>query len=150
MRKRVLKNNITWITLSLFFLFTLPSPAAAPGTGVLKGFIYKKDGNTPRWGVQVLLKNLDTGEMFESNVTDGVGNYELRDVPTGDYQVMLMSKDRDYKIKKVDFMVKVFSGKTSTISFSLKKKGGAAFFLFKPCILVAILAAVFAFVVSRK
>ena len=119
----------------------------ADGTGNLKGFIYKKDGKTPLWGVQVLLKDVDTGQLFESNVTDALGDYKLRDVPSGLYQVLLLAKDRAYKVKKIDFLVRVFEGKTSTISFSLKKPIRPFLFFFKPCWITAILAGVFAFII---
>jgi hypothetical protein len=136
-------------TLFLFILCTFPLTSLAAGSGNLKGFIYKKNGRTPRYGVQVLLKDVDTGQLFESNVTDALGDYKLRDVPTGLYRVLLLAKDKAYKIKKIDFLVRVFDGKTSTISFSLKKSGKPLFFFFRPCWIIAILAGVFAFVVAR-
>lgn len=136
-------------TLCLFIVGMIPLPAVAEGTGSLKGFIYKKDGKTPLWGVQVLLKDVDTGEIFESNVTDGLGDYKLRDVPSGMYQVLLLARDRAYKIKKVDFLIRVFAGKTSTISFSLKKPIRPLLFFLRPCWIIAVLAGIFAFVVSR-
>lgn len=147
MRKNTVKRHVALFTLSLFILCTIPAVMAAAGNGNLKGFIYKKDGKTPLWGVQVLLKDVDTGQVFESNVTDALGDYKLRDVPSGLYQVLLLAKDRAYKLKKIDFLVRVFDGKTSTISFSLKKRIRPLFFLFKPCWITAILAGVFAFII---
>lgn len=144
--KKITKKNLTMIILSLFILVTYVLPSGAAGTGQLKGFIYKKDGKTPLWGVQVLLKDTTTGAIFESNVTDAIGDYKLLDVPAGLYQALLLAKDRAYKIKKVDFLIRIFEGQTSTISFSLKKPAGFFPFLCKPCNLVAILAAIFAFV----
>lgn len=147
MKKNMVKKHLAMFTLSLMILCTLPTTMAAAGSGNLKGFIYKKDGKTPLWGVQVLLKDVDTGQVFESNVTDALGDYKLRDVPSGLYQVLLLAKDKAYKVKKIDFLVRVFEGKTSTISFSLKKPIRPLFFLFRPCWIIAVLAGVFAFIV---
>ena len=149
MRKDTVKKHLVMFTLSLFILCTIPTTVIAAGTGNLKGFIYKKNGRTPLWGVQVLLKDIDTGQIFESNVTDALGDYKLREVPSGLYQVLLLAKDKAYKVKKIDFLVRVFEGKTSTISFSPKKPIRPLFFLFKPCWIIAFLAGVFAFVVAK-
>lgn len=157
MRKKIVKNTpaITLLTLSLFILFLFPSPGIAaaeaeetPGVGFLKGFIYKKDGKTPLWGVQVLLKNVETGQVFESNVTDAIGDYEVRDVPEGDYMVHILRKDKDYKIKKIDFLIKIVEGKTTHISFALKKRKAFFLFIIDPCIIWAIIAAAAAVVVG--
>ncbi len=144
--KKISKKNLAIIILSFFILVTFALPAAAEGTGQLKGFIYKKDGKTPLWGVQVLLKDTTTGAVFESNVTDAIGDYKLGDMPAGLYQALLLVKDRAYQIKKVDFLIRIFEGQTSTISFSLKKPAGFFPFLCKPCNVAAILAAIFAFI----
>lgn len=145
--KKISNKHLAMFTLSLFILCILPLFSSADGSGELKGFIYKKNGKTPLWGVQVLLKDVDTGDLFESNVTDALGDYKLRDVPSGMYQVLLLAKDRAYKIKKIDFLIRVFEGKTSTISFSLKKSIKPIFFLFRPCWIMAALAGIFAFFV---
>lgn len=155
MRKKILKNThaITLFTLSLFVLLLFPSPGIAvaeetPGVGHIKGFIYKKDGKTPLWGVQVLLKNVETGQVFESNVTDTIGDYEVRDVPAGDYMILILRKDKDYKVKKIDFLIKVAEGKTTNISFALKKHKGFFLFIINPCIIWAIIAAAAAAIIG--
>lgn len=162
MRKGKFQNTVTFFTLSLFvfLLLWLPLPSlpaaaqeveAAPGTGILKGFIYKKNVKKRLWGAQVLLKNVKTGKMFESNVTDAIGDYVIRNLPAGDYRVFIMVKNRSYKIKKIDFLIKIFAGKTTTISFSLKKSRKLLFFFFlKPCQLVAFIAGIVAIVCRIK
>lgn len=151
-RKSMNKGTAALLALSLAFLLVLPAPAAAesaedsPGKGRLKGFIYKKDGKTPQWGIQVLLKNLETGDIFESNVTDAMGDYLVRDVPAGNYQVLLLRKDKPYKVKKADFQVKIAADKTSALSFSVKKSGKFLFFL-ALCDLFALLAAGAVFII---
>jgi len=147
--KKTSHKHLAMFTLSLFILCIFPLPSPADDGGELKGFIYKKNGKTPLWGVQVLLKDVDTGGVFESNVTDKLGDYKMRDVPSGMYQVLLLAKEHDYKIKKVDFLIRIFAGKTSTISFSLKKPIRPIFFLFKPCWITAALAGIFAFFIVK-
>ena len=128
MRKRKLTHIVTWITfpmifyLLVWFPFPLPGRENNPrGIGCLKGFIYKSNGRTPLWNAQLLLKNVRSGRIFASNVTDAVGNYELTDIPKGNYKVKILVKNRYYKVKKVDFMIKIFAGKTTNVSFALKK-----------------------------
>jgi hypothetical protein len=126
------KGKITPIAARLIFpmmvyllvLFPPSLPGSEDNTvgkGNLKGFIYKRDGKTPLWGAQVLLKDMKTGKIFESNVTDAVGDYKFTDIPEGNYKLKILVKDKDYEVKTVDFMIKIFDGKTSTLSFSLKK-----------------------------
>jgi hypothetical protein len=126
------KRKLTGMTAMVIFLvmpwllvwFPLSLPGSEDnlvGKGNLKGFIYKRDGKTPLWGAQVLLKDVKTGKIFESNVTDAVGDYKFMDIPEGNYKVKILVKDKDYEVKTADFMVKIFDGKTGTISFSLKK-----------------------------
>lgn len=145
MAKKRFKITAWILLLMVTVFFVIPETVIAEGTGNLKGFIYKKKGKKPRWGVQVLLKNKETGQVFESNVTDAMGDYVVKDVPAGDYQILLLVKDKSYKIKKVDFQVKIFDGKTSSLSFALKKPGKFLFF-FLSCDIIAILAAAVAII----
>ena len=126
---------LVWFSLSL--TGSEDNPA---GKGNLKGFIYKRDGKTPLWGAQVLLKNVLTGKIFESNVTDAVGDYKVMDIPEGNYKLKILVKDKDYEVKTVDFMIKIFNGKTSILSFSLKKYRKFLILGIPPCKIFAIIA----------
>jgi hypothetical protein len=126
--KGKLTQFAAWLTFPIMACLLVWFPPSLPasedntvGKGNLKGFIYKRDGKTPLWGAQVLLKDMKTGKIFESNVTDAVGDYKFLDIPEGNYKLKILVKDKDYEVKKVDFMVKIFDGKTSILSFSLKK-----------------------------
>ncbi|MCK4766267.1 MAG: carboxypeptidase regulatory-like domain-containing protein [Candidatus Aminicenantes bacterium] len=137
MRKKVLIVLVFGI-----FLFTA---AAAdenylPNSGHLKGFIYKKDGETPRWGAQVVLQDVENKLVFRSNVTDDTGDYELINVPVGDYKVMIVAMEKPYKVKNIDFLINILDNKTSFISFSLKKSIKGLFFLLEPCCLATIIS----------
>jgi hypothetical protein len=147
-RKRNITHPVTWVMLPLVaclligFPLTLPgSEENAPAAGNLKGFIYKADGKKPLWGAQVVLKNMKTGQKFESNVTDSVGDYKLSDIPEGDYQVKIFVKDKNYEVKTVDFLIKIRDGKTTTISFSLKKFRKFLIFGIPLCKITAFIAA---------
>jgi hypothetical protein len=148
MKKGKLTRMAAWVTfpmmvcLLVWFPLTLPgSEEGSVGKGKLKGFIYKRDGKTPLFGAQVLLKDVKTGEIFESNVTDGVGDYKFLDIPQGNYKIKILVKDKDYEVKTVDFMVKILDGKTSTLSFALKKYRKFLIFGIPLCKVFAIIAA---------
>lgn len=129
------------VYLLLWFSLSLPGSQDNPaGKGNLQGFIYKRDGKTPLWGAQVLLKDMKTGKVFESNVTDAVGDYKFTDIPEGNYKIRILVKDKDYEVKTVDFMVKIIDGKTSTLSFSLKKYRKFLILGIPPCKIFAIIA----------
>jgi len=146
-RTRKLTPITAWLTFPMMLCLLVWFPLSLSGSednpggkGNLKGFIYKRDGKTPLWGAQVLLKNVKTGKIFESNVTDAVGDYKFTDIPEGNYKLKILVKDKDYEVKTVDFMVKIFDGKTSTLSFSLKKYRKFLILGIPPCKIFAFIA----------
>lgn len=142
MRKRVKALLIVPLVLTLTLASTGSSEDYLPNSGHLKGFIYKSDEKTPFWGAQILLQDVKTKEVFRSNVTDSTGDYRLLNVPAGDYLVFIMARTKMYRLKKVDFLIKIMTKKTTYLSFSLEKPILAGFFLFQPCCLAKIIAAV--------
>jgi hypothetical protein len=148
MKNKILKKKyIVYFLITAFVMFTLPQTigyATPPhssddGYGNLRGFIYKEDGKTPIWGAQVLLENVKTNKVHESNVTDSTGDFKLTKIPVGDYSIAILARDKPYKLKKVDYLVKIIKDKTSTVSFSLKKSINPPFFLL-PCGIASIIA----------
>jgi len=136
------RTVITAFILGFAFSLVVAVPKYMPGTGHLKGFIYKPDDKTPFWGAQVLLQDVKTEEIYRSNVTDSTGDYSLINIPGGDYRVFIMAKARAYTIKQVEFKVKIQEKKTSFLSFSLEKPVSAGFFLFQPCCFAKLIAGV--------
>jgi len=144
----IYKKTGVLFTLTMFLFFTLPiasfTDTYEPNTknnGHLRGFIYKSDDKTPLWGAQVVLQGVKNRQVFRSNVTDSTGDYEVLDVPAGDYIVTILAKNKIYKLKTVDFLIKIVEEKTTTISFSLKKSVvGLLFFLLRPCCLATIIS----------
>jgi hypothetical protein len=151
--KGIYKKRIFLSLWVLFLFFMVPMADSAdtpvikktdeykPGCGHLRGFIYKSDGETPLWGAQVVLQDVKTRRVFRGNVTDSTGDYELLDIPAGNYVVLILTRNKVYNVKRVDFLIKIIAGKTSTISFSLKKSpGGLLFFLLEPCCEAAVVS----------
>ncbi|MGD2085462.1 MAG: carboxypeptidase-like regulatory domain-containing protein [Candidatus Aminicenantes bacterium] len=139
-----------WV-LFLFFMVPMSSTAETPvikktisykpGCGHLRGFIYKSDGETPLWGAQVVLQHMQTRQVFRGNVTDSTGDYELLNIPAGSYVVLILTRNKVYNVKRVDFLIKIIANKTSTISFSLKKSpSGLLLFLLEPCCEAAVVS----------
>jgi len=140
MRKALNQKSLTFSILGLFLLYVLPWPmlAVEENLGILRGFIYKSDNKTPIWGSQVIIQDIKTGQILESNVTDSTGDYKIEHVPPGDYKLLIWTKDRPYKTKKIDFLVKILAGKTTTLSFALKRSV-LPFFL-QPCGMAVLIA----------
>lgn len=145
-------RNVVIILLVFIFTLTLAGEieSYAPNCGHLKGFIYKKDGKTPLWGAQVILQDVKSKLVFRSNVTDSTGDYQLVNIPSGDYMVLIVARAKPYKVKKVDFLIKIVTGKTATISFSLQKSIKGLFSLLEPCCLATIIAGTAAGITAGK
>ncbi len=75
--------------------------AAAPGKGNLVGFVYDQDGTTPVEGAVVMLKNLSTGTVFESNKTSGEGAFSLSGIDQGMYIFGVSSPKGDFNADEV-------------------------------------------------
>jgi hypothetical protein len=140
--------------LILLFMLTLMlsgnTETYAPNSGHLKGFIYKPNGKTPLWGAQVILQDAKNNLVFRSNVTDSTGDYKMLNIPAGDYRVLIVARARPYKLKTIDFLMKITAKKTSTISFALQKSIKGLFFLLEPCCLATIVAGTAAGVTAGK
>ena len=156
MNKKVLyinKGVLASVVVSLLLMLMSGAPALA-GTGSgdiyesnnsklghMRGFIYKSDDKTPLWGAQVVLQDVKSRRVFRSNVTDKRGSYEVLEVPAGDYMILILSQNKAYKVKRIDFLVKIVEEKTTFISFSLKKDHmGFLFFLLRPCCLASVIS----------
>ena len=130
------------LTIVILFIFSLfPSHSYANEIeevkiGDLMGFLYTKDCKTPVKGAQVILtrvkKDKDkeeeyTGEkVFKSNITDSNGDYKLIDIPVGNYKISIKLDNKNYKVKRIDFLATIIEGKTSYMSFCLKIKRSVA------------------------
>jgi len=130
----VMKNRNFYTLLAVFFfIFSIfPAPSFSQvdesALGVMAGFVYARDLKTPVKDVQVVLtevklkENEDSPRVYQSEVTDKKGDYKIEGIIPGNYKVTLRLRNNLYKVKKIDFLVTIMEGKTSFISFSLRRK----------------------------
>ncbi|MEN8155183.1 MAG: hypothetical protein ABFR75_14290 [Acidobacteriota bacterium] len=127
-----MKNNLIKLTIFLFVFTIIPFSAFTqennPEFGIIQGFVYAKDLKTPVRRAQIVLKEIVdkksniTPKVYQSNITGKTGSYQILDIEQGNYKVTIKLKNNLYKVKKIDFLITVLKGKTSYISFSLRKK----------------------------
>jgi hypothetical protein len=75
--------------------------AAGQGKGNLVGFVYDQDGTTPVEGAVVMLKNLATGTVFESDKSDNAGAFNLSGIDQGMYIFGVSSSKGDFNAEEV-------------------------------------------------
>lgn len=64
--------------------------------GSVLGAVYDKDGTTPIPGAIVKLKNVRSGEVYESTPTDSQGNFLIEQMESGVYVYGVTSSEGDY------------------------------------------------------
>lgn len=118
---------IIFIAISCFIL-PLISQMDESKLGTMAGFVYGRDLKTPVKDVQIVLtevkfkKDDSSPRVYQSEVTDKKGDYKIESILPGNYKVTLKLRNNLYKVKKIDFLVTIMEGKTSYISFSLRRK----------------------------
>ena len=120
-----MNKKFAWILIFLFAFFSLIHTfiiAQTESGGKLIGFIYKSNKKTPMKDAKVILINILDGKQYESNVTDDKGDYTIDQLPPGSYNVYLEINDKEFKVKKIDFVVKIEKDKISFMSFSINKR----------------------------
>ncbi len=121
-------NKIILCAVIFFFVFPLISQVDESKLGTMAGFVYGKDMKSPVKDVQIVLtevklkKSEDSPRVYQSEVTDKKGDYKVAGILPGNYKVTLRLRNNLYKVKKIDFLVTIMEGKTSFISFSLRRK----------------------------
>jgi hypothetical protein len=106
------------LCLSLVVLY-LPNIAKAgsPETGSLTGFIFSEDGTTPVKGALVTLRNVSSGDVYQSTGTDDHGVFKVEKIEKGLYILGVESENGGYNAEN---LVGIRSGKTGKISVTLK------------------------------
>ncbi len=117
------------IFVALFcFVLPLVSQMDESKLGTIAGFVYGKDLKSPVKDVQIVLtevklkKDESSPRVYQSEVTDKKGDYKIDGILPGNYKITLRLRNNLYKVKKIDFMVTIMEGKTSFISYSLRRK----------------------------
>ena len=108
----------------LFISFLLMSSSistllAQARTGNLIGYVYEKDGKTPVKNAIVKIKNITTGQEFESEPTDESGAYKIMNVPVGVYLIGVIVGKEKYNINA---LVEIKEKETAKLSVILIKK----------------------------
>lgn len=127
-----MKMFFVFVTVLFFVLISVSTFAYSQTTntdpGEMMGFVYAKDMKTPVKNVQIVLtevkdkKDKSERKTFRSDLTGEKGDYKIENIDPGTYMISIKIRNQLYKIKKVSFIVKIFSNKSSFISFSLRKK----------------------------
>jgi len=117
-RGAIKKYTSIVLCLSLVILY-MPSLAKAGGqeSGNLIGFVFSEDGTTPVKGAVVTLRNVSTGETFESTSTDDHGVFKVRELEKGLYVMGVSAERGGYN---ADNLIGIRSGKTEKVSVTLK------------------------------
>ncbi len=132
MKNHKFNKYISFIAVT-FFIFTI-FPFTGFGQvdesqlGTMAGFVYGRDLKTPVKDAQIVLTEVklkddnNSPRVYQSEITEKKGDYKIEKIIPGNYKVTLRLRNNLYKIKKIDFLVTIMPGKTSFISFSLRKK----------------------------
>lgn len=112
------KHVSIFLCLSIVLLY-LPNLAKAGDkqSGNLIGFVFSEDGTTPVRGAVVTLRNISTGETFQSAATDDHGVFKVQEIDKGLYVMGVKSEKGGYNAEN---LVGVRSGKTEKLSITLK------------------------------
>jgi hypothetical protein len=90
------------------------------GKGDILAYVYGPDNTTPVEGAVVKLKNVTTGSLFESTVSDDQGMVFVQNVDRGLYMVGISTGEGDFNIGN---LIGVKARKTAKVSFVLKPQG---------------------------
>jgi len=91
--------------------------SADPNTGTIVGMVVAEDFSTPIKGAVVKVYDPKTEKFYSSRPTDEYGLYAINNVPAGNYNIVVSTKEGDVKS---DMMVKVRAELPTPLSLSLK------------------------------
>jgi hypothetical protein len=115
------KRNILFFILAAALTTALVAPAglaAQAGKGNLEGTVYQDDLKTPVANAVIKLKNVLTGEVFQSKPTNAQGAYSLSDLPEGRYILGITTPEGNFNF---DYEVFIKNGETGKLPIALKK-----------------------------
>lgn len=99
LRKRCIVSAVLACTVLFFAQSLVFATSAAKGN--LVGFVYDKDGTTPVEGAVVKLKNLASGDVFESTKSDNSGAFSMAGIDQGMYVFGVSSPQGDFNAEEV-------------------------------------------------
>jgi len=122
-------RHLAMFVLAAFVAFEMPvglaamSPASAPGSGTLSGFVFAQDMKTPIAGAVVKIRNVADAKETVSLPTDANGVYAIKDIPEGRYVLGVSSAKEDFNL---DYTVFVKAGESGKLSVGLVPGAGQA------------------------
>ena len=117
---RKICSTIFTIFAVTFLLFSVPLLSQAENTakGNIIGFVYDQNGTTPFEGAVVKVKNISTGNVYESSVSDTNGVFRITGIETGIYLCGVQALQGDFNSEEY-FGVKLSDGETAKLSIAL-------------------------------
>jgi len=113
--------KVKGILIALFLLIFCSSGflmGESAGKGNIIGFIYGEDGTTPVEGAVVQVKNMSTGIIYDSGVSDEYGIFKIKSVESGIYMYGVKTPMGDFNSDGL-VGVKVSEDETAKMSLSL-------------------------------
>ena len=103
-----------------FLLLCLPSFLTSEEgvKGNIIGFVYDQDGTTPLEGAVIKVKNISTGNIYESSTSDTNGVFKIQGIESGIYLCGVITAQGDYNAEDL-FGVNLSEGETAKLSVAL-------------------------------
>lgn len=114
------KSTVTLFLAVSFVFFSVHALSYGEnvGKGNIIGFVYDNDGTTPLAGAIVKVKNISTGNVYESNKSDENGIFRIPGIESGIYLCGVATEQGDFNAEKF-FGVKLSDGETAKLSIAL-------------------------------
>ena len=118
MFKEVKMKGILVILFLLIFSSSTFLMSESAGRGNIIGFVYGEDGTTPLEGAVVQVKNMSTGIIYDSSVSDEYGIFKVQGVESGIYMYGVKTPQGNFNSDGL-VGVKVSKDETAKMSVSL-------------------------------
>jgi len=119
LKEKVYLKSLSSILPFAVLFATLPfhQISAATNTGSVVGVVFAEEFSTPVEGVVVKIYDTKKEKFYSNQLTDKYEPYAINNVPVGDYNVVVSTKEGDFI---TDMMVNVRADLPTSLSLSLK------------------------------
>ena len=90
--------------------------AGSDGNTGIRGILYQSDASTRLGAARVIAINVTTSKRFESKLTGSNGAYEIKEMPAGRYDIVIVSGGRLFLTED---LIDIERGQRVTLSFSV-------------------------------
>ena len=94
--------------------------ADSTDTGNLTGFIYKADRTSPFEKAVIEVRNITTGSIYESTISDAFGAFRIDEIEKGLYIVSVRTEKGNFHSRNI---IGVREDETAKIAFALRLRG---------------------------